>query len=112
MFRTFGDAVAAELEGVELAEPDELYDDRMALDLGGISVELLEVGPADTCGDQVVFLPEQRVLFAGDLVENRIFPIVPWFPLTTPTSTGASGSTCSAVSRRSSRRSSYPDTGR
>lgn len=80
MFRTFGDAVAEQLSGVEFVEPDELYDDQMTLDLGGIRAELLHFGLAHTRGDQVVFLPEQRVLFAGDLLENRIFPIVPWFP--------------------------------
>jgi glyoxylase-like metal-dependent hydrolase (beta-lactamase superfamily II) len=80
MFRTFGDAVAEQLEGVEFVEPDELYDDRMTLDLGGVAVQLLHFGLAHTRGDQVVFLPEEGVLFAGDLLENRIFPIVPWFP--------------------------------
>lgn len=80
MFRTFGDAVAEQLEGVELVEPDELYDDRMTLELGDVTVELLHFGLAHTRGDQVVFLPLERVLFAGDLLENHIFPIVPWFP--------------------------------
>jgi len=80
MFRTFGDAVAEQLEGVDFVEPDELYDDRMVLDLGDVTVELLHFGLAHTRGDQVVFLPEERVLFGGDLLENRIFPIVPWFP--------------------------------
>jgi len=27
-----------------------------------------------------VFLPQERVLFAGDLIEERMFPIFPWFP--------------------------------
>ena len=80
MFRTFGDSVAKQLEGVEFVEPDELYDDHATLDLGGILVELRHFEPAHTRGDQVIFLPEQRVLFAGDLLENRFFPIVPWFP--------------------------------
>lgn len=80
MFRTFGDAVAEQLEGVEFVQPDELYDDRMSLDLGGVTVELLHFGLAHTRGDQVVFVPKDHVLFAGDLLENRIFPIVPWFP--------------------------------
>jgi glyoxylase-like metal-dependent hydrolase (beta-lactamase superfamily II) len=80
MFRTFGDAVAEQLEGVEFVEPDELYDDRMRLDLGDATVELLHFGLAHTRGDQVVFVPDERVLFGGDLLENRIFPIVPWFP--------------------------------
>ena len=81
MFRTFGPAVAAALEGVELVDPDETYEgDRHVLDLGGRTAELLTYGPAHTRGDQVVFLPEQRVLFTGDLVESRFFPIYPWFP--------------------------------
>jgi glyoxylase-like metal-dependent hydrolase (beta-lactamase superfamily II) len=80
MFRTFGDAVAEQLEGVEIVEPDDLYDDHMTLDLGGLTVELRHFGLAHTRGDQVVFLPEQGVLFTGDLVENRIYPIFPWFP--------------------------------
>jgi len=77
MFRTFGEAVAEQLEGVELRPPDELYDGNTELDLGGTAAELREVGTAHTRGDQVVFLPAQRVLFAGDLLETRFFPIFP-----------------------------------
>jgi glyoxylase-like metal-dependent hydrolase (beta-lactamase superfamily II) len=80
MFRTFGDAVAEQLEGVELIEPDEIYEDRTSLDLGGIEVELHHFGLAHTRGDQVVFLPGPRILFTGDLVETHFFPIFPWFP--------------------------------
>jgi glyoxylase-like metal-dependent hydrolase (beta-lactamase superfamily II) len=28
----------------------------------------------------VVWLPQERILFTGDLAEERIFPIFPWFP--------------------------------
>jgi glyoxylase-like metal-dependent hydrolase (beta-lactamase superfamily II) len=81
MFRTFGPNVAAALEGVELVEPDEVYDgDSTELDLGGRTAQLLTRGVAHTRGDQVVYLPEERILFTGDLVESRIFPIYPWFP--------------------------------
>ena len=80
MFRSFGDAVAEQLEGVELVDPDEVYDGELTLDLGGTTVELREFGLAHTRGDQVVFLPGQGVLFTGDLVETRLFPIFPWFP--------------------------------
>ncbi len=81
MFRTFGPNVAAALEGVELVEPDETYDgDATELDLGGRGAQLLTRGVAHTRGDQVVFLPDERILFTGDLVESRIFPIYPWFP--------------------------------
>lgn len=80
LFRTFGPAVAAALEGVELVDPDEVYDGETELDLGGRTVQLLTWGVAHTRSDQVVFLPEERILFAGDLVEDRIFPIYPYFP--------------------------------
>jgi glyoxylase-like metal-dependent hydrolase (beta-lactamase superfamily II) len=81
MFRTFGDTVAAQLEGVELVEPHETYDtDLHELDLGGRTIELRTWGLAHTRGDQVVFVPDQGVLFAGDLVEERCFAIFPYFP--------------------------------
>jgi glyoxylase-like metal-dependent hydrolase (beta-lactamase superfamily II) len=81
MFRTFGPAVAAALEGVELVEPDETYEGgEHTVDLGSRVVRLLTWGLAHTRGDQVVFLPDERILFTGDLVEERIFPIYPYFP--------------------------------
>jgi glyoxylase-like metal-dependent hydrolase (beta-lactamase superfamily II) len=81
MFRTFGPAVAEALEGVELVEPDEVYDGgEHTLDLGGRAVQLLTWGLAHTQGDQVVFLADERILFTGDLVEERVFPIYPYFP--------------------------------
>jgi glyoxylase-like metal-dependent hydrolase (beta-lactamase superfamily II) len=81
MFRSFGPNVAAALEGVELVEPHETYDGgRHELDLGGRVVQFLTWGLAHTRGDQVVLLPEERILFTGDLVEEQFFPIYPYFP--------------------------------
>lgn len=80
LFRTFGPAVAAALEGVELVDPHDVYDGETELDLGGRTVQLRTWGLAHTRSDQVVFLPEGRILFTGDLVEERIFPIYPYFP--------------------------------
>jgi glyoxylase-like metal-dependent hydrolase (beta-lactamase superfamily II) len=76
LFKTFGPEVAAALEGVVLVQPHETYDGSTELDLGGRTVTLREVGGAHTAGDQVVLVPDAGVLFAGDLVENRFFPIV------------------------------------
>jgi glyoxylase-like metal-dependent hydrolase (beta-lactamase superfamily II) len=80
MFRTFGPGVAEQLDGVELVEPHMVYDGEADLELGARSVELRTWGLAHTRSDQVVFLPEDRVLFTGDLVESRFFPIFPYFP--------------------------------
>jgi glyoxylase-like metal-dependent hydrolase (beta-lactamase superfamily II) len=80
LFKTFGPAVAEALEGVELVDPHEAYDDETELDLGGRTVQLRTWGVAHTRSDQVVFLPAERILFTGDLVEERIFAIYPYFP--------------------------------
>jgi glyoxylase-like metal-dependent hydrolase (beta-lactamase superfamily II) len=98
MFRGFGPAVADALEGVELVEPDEVFDgDMHTLDLGGRTVQLLTWGLAHTRGDEVAFLPEEQILFTGDLVEERIFPIYPYFP---PDDADVDGSAWIEVLRR------------
>ncbi len=79
-FRGLGAAIAAQLEGVEFVEPRVVYDGGADLDLGGKVVQLRTWGPAHSRGDQVVFLPVEGVLFTGDLVENRFYPIFPYLP--------------------------------
>ncbi len=61
--------------GIELVPPTTLVDDRLALDLDGIRVELVHVGPAHTAGDVIVHLPEARVVFAGDVLFRLCTPI-------------------------------------
>ena len=78
LFSSFGPEIAELLRDVELVRPHVLYGgDAAELDLGSVTVRLSYHGPAHTRGDQLVLLPEERILFAGDLVENRFFPILP-----------------------------------
>jgi glyoxylase-like metal-dependent hydrolase (beta-lactamase superfamily II) len=74
LFRDLGPGVREALEGVEIVMPDETYQGEKVIDLGGKQVVLREL-PGHTRGDQIVFLPDEQVLFTGDLVENRLFPI-------------------------------------
>jgi cyclase len=53
---------------LELRAPDVTFTGGMTLHLGDLLVELHHVGPAHTRSDVVVWLPEQRVVFAGDVV--------------------------------------------
>jgi glyoxylase-like metal-dependent hydrolase (beta-lactamase superfamily II) len=46
----------------------------MTLDLGNRQVELRYLGRGHTSGDLVVWLPEERICFAGDLVEAQAAP--------------------------------------
>ncbi len=71
--RIFGDF---EFSGIELAPPDRTFDQQLTLDVGGKPVELIEVGPAHTRGDAMVYLPEERVLFAGDVLFIGGHPIL------------------------------------
>lgn len=59
---------AFEFNGIEMPDVTIGFTDHHKLDAGGRSVELLEVGPAHTEGDVLAWLPEERVLFAGDIL--------------------------------------------
>ncbi|WP_242467675.1 MBL fold metallo-hydrolase [Thiocapsa imhoffii] len=67
------------LEGtLPLSAPEPIEADRAALDLGGVSMELLWLGDAHYVGDALLWLPESSVLFAGDLVYlDRILGVWP-----------------------------------
>ena len=82
LFRNTQSAAAASaLEGTAVVMPHVVCDGpRTEVDLGGRTVELHNWGTAHTRGDQIAFLPKERILFAGDLIEERMFPIFPWFP--------------------------------
>jgi glyoxylase-like metal-dependent hydrolase (beta-lactamase superfamily II) len=57
-----------------LTRPTDTFDDELALEVGGRTVELRYLGRGHTSGDIVVWLPEERILFAGDLVEAQAAP--------------------------------------
>jgi cyclase len=62
---------------VERRLPDVAVDSSLAVYLGPRRVESHHPGgPAHTTGDLIVWLPEQRVLFTGDLVFAGLTPLV------------------------------------
>ncbi len=56
------------LEGTEPAQPDVIFAASHELALGGKRIEIHHVGPAHTPGDSLVWLPEARIVFTGDVV--------------------------------------------
>jgi cyclase len=56
--------------------PFVTFTERLALWVDDLRVELEFVGPAHTTNDVVVWIPERRSLFAGDLVFNGGTPFV------------------------------------
>jgi len=63
-----------DFSGIQVLPPTATFTGRHDLTVGRIPVELHEVGPAHTVGDLVVHLPEQRVVFAGDIVFSGDHP--------------------------------------
>lgn len=52
-----------------LTWPTLVFERSLTLMMGKLEVRIMHLGPGHTGGDTVVWLPSQRVLFSGDLVE-------------------------------------------
>ena len=74
----FGDSVRHLLENVRITPPDVTFERQALVDLGDRVVELHHFGwSAHTNGDTVIYVPDAKIVFAGGLVPNRFFPIMP-----------------------------------
>ncbi|HIM85568.1 MAG TPA: MBL fold metallo-hydrolase [Acidimicrobiia bacterium] len=63
-------------DGIEVPEPDRTFSGELRLDVGGRTVDLIEVGPAHTAGDLLVHLPEAGTVFCGDILFIGGTPII------------------------------------
>jgi glyoxylase-like metal-dependent hydrolase (beta-lactamase superfamily II) len=57
-----------------LTWPTLVFERSLTLWLGALEVQILQLGRGHTRGDTVVWLPKERVLFSGDLVEYEATP--------------------------------------
>lgn len=60
----------------ELTLPSRTFEKQLALSVGSKQVELTDLGPAHTSSDTIVWLPDDRVVFTGDLLFNEGHPIM------------------------------------
>lgn len=65
-----------DFRGVKLTLPTRTFSGSLKIDLDSRPVELIEVGPAHTRGDVMVFVPDARVLFAGDILFAGSTPVM------------------------------------
>ncbi len=64
--------------GTDIVVPTVAVDDFMALEVGGEVIELRSFGAAHSPGDMSVWLPERRILIAGDIAfHERLLGIFP-----------------------------------
>jgi rhodanese-related sulfurtransferase/glyoxylase-like metal-dependent hydrolase (beta-lactamase superfamily II) len=60
----------------EFVMPDKLYDDKLELKMGSWNLQILHLGPSHSHGDTMVWLPEKKLVIAGDTAFHiRMLPI-------------------------------------
>ncbi len=80
LFRRFFGAF--DFTDIELRLPTRTFDGRLEVEVGGRTVELIEVGPAHTAGDALAYVPATRTVYTGDILFIGGTPIVWAGPLT------------------------------
>ncbi len=74
MHATMG--VRFDFSDIQHVPPTELFDGRKTMTLGDRTIELVELGPAHTRGDIVVYVPDAKTVFTGDIVFSGGHPII------------------------------------
>ncbi len=69
-------AMIAEVKGMRLRLPDITFEPRMAIQGAERQARLMTWGGGHTPSDVVMCLPDERVLFAGDLIFSRMHPSI------------------------------------
>lgn len=57
-----------DFENISLTSPKQTFEGEMTLKVGDKEVHLIEVGPAHTRGDTLVYIPTDRVVFTADIL--------------------------------------------
>ena len=65
------------IERVQARTADIVVPEVLSVDLGGCTVEVRHFGFAQTAGDLVVWLPEAKVLWVGNMIQAPA-PALPW----------------------------------
>ena len=63
--------------GTRLVMPDIVFDDVYELKLGGETIQALYLGPAHSPGDISVWLPERKLVIAGDIAFHQRMVFIP-----------------------------------
>ena len=69
-------AELAELADLTVVTPTQLFDGTLSLDFEGIPIVIENRGPANSPADSTVWLPRERILFAGDILVQSPLPYV------------------------------------
>lgn len=67
---------AFDFENITMTYPTETFEGETTLKVGDKEVRLIEVGPAHTRGDTLVYIPSDRVIFTADILFIGGHPII------------------------------------
>jgi glyoxylase-like metal-dependent hydrolase (beta-lactamase superfamily II) len=57
--------------------PTKIVKEKESLTISGVRFELLHFAPAHTSGDLIIYLPDQKIAFAGDITVTRLpYPLI------------------------------------
>jgi cyclase len=62
--------------GIRPVLPARTFEGKLVLEVGGREVQLIQVGPAHTAGDLLVYVPDAKVLFSGDILFAGSTPVM------------------------------------
>jgi cyclase len=65
-----------DFDDLRLVQPTRTFSGEMELDVGGRQVRLIEVGPAHTPGDLMVWVPDARIVIAADILFSGVTPMM------------------------------------
>ena len=74
LFRHFFGAF--QFDGIEVTMPTRTFSGRLDVEVGGRTIELIEVGPAHTRGDTIAYVPDAKTVYTGDILFIGGTPIV------------------------------------
>src|SRR5262245_39943881 len=61
-----------QLKEIKPTPPNVTFTSKRVIDLGGREVQLLFLGRGHTNGDTVIYLPKERIVATGDLMESQV----------------------------------------
>ncbi|TWH34481.1 MULTISPECIES: MBL fold metallo-hydrolase [unclassified Aminobacter] len=67
-----------DFSGITLTPPTETFSGTMEIMVGDKKVQLIEVGPSHSLGDALIYVPDDKVLYTGDILFTGGTPIA-WY---------------------------------
>jgi len=65
-----------DFSGIVYTPPTQTFEGQLDVKVGNKMVKLVEVGPAHTGGDILAYIPQDKVVYTGDILFNGGHPIV------------------------------------